>query len=142
MRAFTITTRDIDRCPIRSLLPSHYLDDGSCRCVGKCERPTCDGSVLPGAKVCYHGHNQCPTLEPVDVRETVEGTAYEFANQRDRARFLTYNFPHLTPMTITITSDEETGTRRGASYITPDKRMVTCYGPLAHPRLMVWKAIG
>lgn len=34
MRAFTISTADVERCPIGSLAPSHYRDDGTCRCPG------------------------------------------------------------------------------------------------------------
>jgi len=37
-RTFTITLADVRRCPVRSLLPSHYHDDGSCRCGGSTPR--------------------------------------------------------------------------------------------------------
>lgn len=30
MRAFTIMRSDIERCPDKSLSPSHYREDGSC----------------------------------------------------------------------------------------------------------------
>ena len=32
LRTFVIQTSDVERCPIHSLLPSHYRDDGSCLC--------------------------------------------------------------------------------------------------------------
>ena len=32
MKAFTITSVDIAKCPKHSFLPSHYRDDGTCRC--------------------------------------------------------------------------------------------------------------
>jgi hypothetical protein len=31
-RVFVISSTDIGRCPRRSLLPSHYEDDGTCLC--------------------------------------------------------------------------------------------------------------
>lgn len=31
-RSFVITLADVLRCPIRSLVPSHYYSDGTCRC--------------------------------------------------------------------------------------------------------------
>lgn len=31
-RTFTVTRQDVDRCPRRSLLPSHYRNDGTCLC--------------------------------------------------------------------------------------------------------------
>lgn len=33
MTGFTVRNSDIARCPVRSLLPSHYRPDGSCECV-------------------------------------------------------------------------------------------------------------
>lgn len=30
-----LSLREIARCPIQSLLPSHYNDDGSCKCDEK-----------------------------------------------------------------------------------------------------------
>lgn len=35
MRAFVITMLDVSRCPKHSLAPSHYHEDGSCRCLGE-----------------------------------------------------------------------------------------------------------
>ena len=32
MRAFVIQRSDIDRCPIHSILPSHYRENGDCAC--------------------------------------------------------------------------------------------------------------
>jgi len=32
VRTFTIRSSDIERCPRRSLSPSHYQEDGTCRC--------------------------------------------------------------------------------------------------------------
>lgn len=32
MRAFVIRISDVARCPIRSLSPAHYREDGTCRC--------------------------------------------------------------------------------------------------------------
>ena len=32
MRAFMIRMSDVNRCPIKSLSPAHYRDDGTCRC--------------------------------------------------------------------------------------------------------------
>ena len=34
MKSRTIRNSDVARCPIRSLLPSHYNADGSCSCCG------------------------------------------------------------------------------------------------------------
>lgn len=31
-RTFVVRSADIARCPIHSLLPEHYLDDGACLC--------------------------------------------------------------------------------------------------------------
>lgn len=31
-RVFVVTSEDIARCPIQSLKPEHYRDDGTCRC--------------------------------------------------------------------------------------------------------------
>lgn len=31
-RAFTLTSADLARCPIGSLSPSHYREDGTCLC--------------------------------------------------------------------------------------------------------------
>lgn len=31
-RVLTITQADVDRCPLRSLAPAHYRQDGTCRC--------------------------------------------------------------------------------------------------------------
>lgn len=31
-RAFTVTSADLARCPIGSLSPSHYREDGTCLC--------------------------------------------------------------------------------------------------------------
>ena len=33
MRAFTVLSSDIGRCPKMSMLPEHFWDDGVCRCV-------------------------------------------------------------------------------------------------------------
>jgi hypothetical protein len=33
-RTKTVRNSDIARCPRRSLLPSHYNEDGSCQCCG------------------------------------------------------------------------------------------------------------
>jgi hypothetical protein len=35
MKAFTITSKNIQECPIRSFLPKHYREDGTCRCECK-----------------------------------------------------------------------------------------------------------
>jgi hypothetical protein len=32
-RVFVISSADIGRCPVRSILPDHYEDDGTCRCA-------------------------------------------------------------------------------------------------------------
>lgn len=34
MKSRTARSEAIARCPRRSLLPSHYNDDGTCRCCG------------------------------------------------------------------------------------------------------------
>lgn len=31
-RVFVVKCSDIERCPIKSLHPQHYQDDGTCRC--------------------------------------------------------------------------------------------------------------
>lgn len=33
MRVFVVKASNIAKCPKRSLLASHYHDDGSCRCA-------------------------------------------------------------------------------------------------------------
>lgn len=33
MRTFTITTAQVAACPLGSLDPNHYHDDGTCRCM-------------------------------------------------------------------------------------------------------------
>jgi len=38
MRAFVVRYSAIERCPIRSLSPSHYDEDGGCRCVRLTDR--------------------------------------------------------------------------------------------------------
>ena len=37
-----INSRDVAACPITSLSPAHYRDDGTCKCRDEDER--CDGS--------------------------------------------------------------------------------------------------
>lgn len=44
-RSKVIRRSDIDRCPLRSLLPAHYRDDGTCLCV---EAPEAPGSPQEG----------------------------------------------------------------------------------------------
>lgn len=81
-----------------------------------------------------------PTLEPVEVRETVEGTAYRFANQEDRARFLTYNFPRLTPVSpIVVNPDVGVRSKYASTYkCWTTGHLITTYGKL-NDCLMVWK---
>lgn len=59
MRSFTITSRDIQRCPIRSMLVEHYRADGTCHCkpskiAHEGDRPSdaCPGCQNEGAM--YH----------------------------------------------------------------------------------------
>lgn len=73
-RTFTVSSTDIDRCPIRSLVPAHYNDDGSCRCArnttGKvlvmCGTCTGTGKVtVPGQR---HQVRACPTCHGEGIR--------------------------------------------------------------------------
>lgn len=66
MRAFTVTRAQIDACPVRSLLPEHYRDDGTCRC-STCS--VCDGSGRldwPDAEIGDTGHGDpCPACSTI-----------------------------------------------------------------------------
>lgn len=43
-RTFSIRRSDVQRCPRKSLAPSHYRDDGTCLCPeGGRERPVAEG---------------------------------------------------------------------------------------------------
>jgi len=42
MEIRTVYSTDVERCPKHSLSPTHYRDDGSCRCE---ERPACQEQV-------------------------------------------------------------------------------------------------
>lgn len=71
MRTFTLSSADIEKCPIKSLSPQHYNDDGTCKC------------------------NEPPTLEPVEVIDTLTGTWFRFKTMSDRDKFVNYNTQDL-----------------------------------------------
>lgn len=56
---FTITQRDIDYCPIRSLLASHYRDDRTCLCVANRAVQNFERDVARRAKAA--------NVEPADL---------------------------------------------------------------------------
>lgn len=61
-RIFTITMADIRRCPKHSIHPSHYNDDGSCRCIVD-ERTKRDRAIVAMVDRAIEG----PGLAPDDV---------------------------------------------------------------------------
>lgn len=47
MRAFTVSSTAVARCPIHSLSPRHYRDDGTCPCRGDTESQGGSPTTLP-----------------------------------------------------------------------------------------------